>query len=683
MPTPASKSLGAHPPLEEIRDYYLRPEILAEFARLTRLREVELIYVTDLDREIHVALAPQSAEQLRVVFQRLFDPLTKLSTAYYPWLHTWSNRAYEVGDATGERRFIGFDSGRELDHWWTRSFSDLYPAMSVLDDLGIHYRLKFSGHRSLHLRIPAEAVPEQYRGDDDWESWGRWRSAVNTVGGYVHRLGAGDELWSRMAGAEPFTGVYSVHREHGLASVPMLPSECREFRPWMASVNLSAPLPGWWDIPVDAQDNFARAVDRIRTGTVVVDVSVPPAQSKQTPGYVASATARAEQQTIPYRESLAGLEAGKSAQSRIATWVSMVLCSPISDEALLGSLRNDDDEIRWFALETRLRSSSGGPLSPPLQSTLQRLVAERHSYVREAAVELLASSGEQGWSVILELAGHKRQWKRDGRGPFRRRRRLDELWALQQSVRESSTPIAHFLVDLAGRSSTEVLRGVCAVLEGCGEVGFQALVDLASNPQADVRREAVITLMYNAARTVPFLKQAASRTTGDNRSRLRRTIDTSDRLLAGDHLCWTMRPATLATVVDLGNEEATKQLGEVLLSGLPREIYHASRGLVLAGPAAVPVLCRGLRSRSRLVRRRASEALRDLADRGSRPQLRAALNDADVGVRLNAVRALEGMAHPQDVGTLMHQTNDPSPAVRRAVREALDHLSAAQLPGNA
>ena len=674
-------TLGAMPAPSEVRDYYLRTDILEEFSRLTHLRDVELIYRTVEDREPHIPLEPQSAEELQIVFQQLFALETKLADNYYPWLHCWSNRAYEVDTVTGLRRLIGFDSGRELDVSWRRSFAEMYPGMAVLDDLGIYYRVKFSGHRSLHLCIPAEAVSERYRHLPEG-NWMRWRSAVNTIGEYVHRSGCGDELWPKMAAEEPFTGVYSLHRHCGLVSAPLLPSECRRFRPWMATVHLATPIQGWWDVPPDAQENFERAVHQIRAGTVVFDMNASLSAVSQTNaagGYVALSLDRARQAAAPHSDDLLAttLRTRQVESRRFAAWSTMVADQKLADEALRLALQDDDDDVRWFALEARCRSKTADIPDADLLRTVQKLAGKRQRYVREAAEDLLMHCGEAGYLMLLELAGRKRQWKKDGRGPRRRRREFHELWPLRQYVKAGGAAAAAQLKRLADQGSSEVCRGVCAVLEKCGEIGIAALIELLSSPGQGARRETLVSLMYNGESTLPALERIIGAAGGKERDLIQRIIDAATRLRAGETLCWTMRPSTLATVVSLGPESAVELLGLNLRFGNRRERYHASRGLVYAGTTSVAVLAEALQSRQPLVRRRASEALRDLATLESGDALRTALEDPDTNVRINAVRALARLGDPQDCGLLQARTADPSPAVRRAAREALSQITGA------
>ncbi|MBT4498519.1 MAG: HEAT repeat domain-containing protein [Gemmatimonadetes bacterium] len=673
--SPETHTLGAMPTLAEVRDYYLRTDILEELSRLTHLRDVELIYRTTEGREFHIPLEPQGTEELQVTFRRLFAPEAQLATSYYPWLHCWSNRAYEIDPGTGLRRLIGFDSGRELDVSWRRSFAEMYPGMAVLDELGIYYRLKFSGHRSLHLSIPAEAVSERYRHAPEGD-WMRWRSAVNTIGEYVHHCGCGDALWSQMAAEEPFTGVYSLHRYCGLVGVPLLPSECRQFRPWMATVHLAAPIPGWWDVPSGAQENFERAVHQIRANAVVFDMDAAPAvipRPESATGYVAPTLARARQTATAHSREQNGiaLQSERVELRRLAAWCAMLLGEGLSDEALHLALQDDDDDVRWFALESRCRSEDAGISDAQLLRTVQNLAGKRQRYVRESAQELLMRSGEAGYEMLLELAGGKRQWKKDGRGPSRRRREFHELWALRQYVETDGEAAAAQLVQLADQGSNEVCKGVCAVLEKCGETGITALIKLLSSRGEAARREALVALMYNGKTTLPVLETAVVESEGEAQNLIRRIIDAATRLSKGETLCWTMRPSTLATVVALGPELAVELLGMNLLFGNRRERYHASRGLVYAGATSVTVLTDALQSHQPLVRRRASEALRDLAAPESRNPLKAALEDVDVNVRINAVRALARIGASQDRELLTSRASDPSQAVRRAIRDAL------------
>jgi len=672
MSTLETCTLGAKPTRCEVRDYYLRTDILAEIYRLTRLRDVELIYRTADGQEIHAELRPQSVDELQNVFRRTFAPETKLTEDYYPWLHCWSGRAYEVDPRTGQRRLIGFDSGRELDSEWKRSFAELYPYMAVLDELGISYRAKFSGHRSLHLCIPAEAVPERFRHlpEGDWEPW---RFAVNTVWAFVRRRACGDASRPPVEAEEqPFSGVYSVHRHYGLVGVPLLPSECREFRPWMATVHLAASVSNWWDVPADAQDNFERALQRIRADTTVVAAGAAADRVDARSGYVAAAVARARQAaaTHTHENSLEALRSRTPGLRRHAAWCSMVSGRPLSAEALRLALEDDSEDVRWFALEA-LYGMGAGNVSGELLRTIQRLAGDPNRYVRGAAVDVLLNSGEEGLTLLLELAGGKRQWKKDARGPSRRRREIQEIWAVQHYVEEHGEAAVEQLACLARRGSLEVCRAVCAVLARCGPAGVLMLIKLLCHTRADARLEVLAALVYSGEAAQPVLEAAVRETEGEVSELIRRAMDASARLCQGEALCWTMRPATLAAVVALGAESAAEVLGRNLRFGNRRESYHASRGLLYLGTASVPVLLDALQSCEPLVRRRASEALRNLAAPESRAGLRAALTDRDVNVRINAVRALGRIGHPDDREALAARAADASRAVRRAIREAL------------
>lgn len=131
--------------------------------------------------------------------------------------------------------------------------------------------------------------------------------------------------------------------------------------------------------------------------------------------------------------------------------------------------------------------------------------------------------GEPGFVVLLEIAGRKRQWKKNGRGPARHRRRLNELWPLQHRVREDGEKAAAQLVHLAEqRDSAEICRAVCAVLERCGVIGFTTLTRMLSSRSPDVCQQALVTLMYNIDVGLPTLENLVCESDGDEQHLIKR-----------------------------------------------------------------------------------------------------------------------------------------------------------------
>ncbi|MEO2006581.1 MAG: HEAT repeat domain-containing protein [Candidatus Poribacteria bacterium] len=300
--TPQHAHLTTRPHLGEVRDYYLRPSILAEVFRSTVVRDVTLTSSHGGRADTQRSLTPTDPADLAAIIRSVFAQHEEGLGVYpyadraepYPWFtvgcDTVVDEVISRAYTRGTRRPIGWESGVELDYGWRRSFAELYSGLRVFDDHGVHYRLKFSGRTSLHAIFPAEAMPDSLRARPALEEW---EAAINRVGRFVaDRSRVLHEPWDTMGADYMYSAPYSVHRGTGLVSVPLTRRDCGVFRPWMAATRLVEPLNGWWDVPEDAGANFAALLDAIDRNTVVFDLrpaATPPAKG----GYVPGATERA------------------------------------------------------------------------------------------------------------------------------------------------------------------------------------------------------------------------------------------------------------------------------------------------------------------------------------------------------------------------------------------------------
>ncbi len=117
-------TLGSHPTITEVLDYYLRPEILAELFRATQIRDVTFIYrEKGLWRERPIDLRPEDAGELGSFLWQFFEE-RQGRLQPYPW--------FAIGDegrgsrataySTNPRRLIGWDAIIEFDFGWRKSF---------------------------------------------------------------------------------------------------------------------------------------------------------------------------------------------------------------------------------------------------------------------------------------------------------------------------------------------------------------------------------------------------------------------------------------------------------------------------------------------------------------------------------------------------------------------------------
>ncbi|MAF09052.1 hypothetical protein CMK11_01265 [Candidatus Poribacteria bacterium] len=254
MANPDHAILRARPGIDEVRDYYLRPDILRELYRATRVRDVTFVRSRRGRPDVQRPLLPADTEELADTVRALVADHARDLGAHpyadrfepYPWFTIGCDTGDDevvsgayVGDG---RRLIGWESGVELDHHWRRSFAELYGGLRVFDDYGLHYRLKFSGRTSLHAIFPAEAMPAAYR---DRPVRSEWEMAISRVGRFVaDRCRPLRHGWDAMGEGLMYSAPYSVHRRTGLVAAPLTRADCAEFRPWMATVHLAAPLSG-------------------------------------------------------------------------------------------------------------------------------------------------------------------------------------------------------------------------------------------------------------------------------------------------------------------------------------------------------------------------------------------------------------------------------------------------------
>ncbi|MBT3266104.1 HEAT repeat domain-containing protein [Candidatus Poribacteria bacterium] len=499
MATHPHPTLGARPRIHEVRDYYLRPDILRELYRTTRARDVTFVHSRKGRPDVQRPLLPDDAEGLADAIREVlagharglgehpyadrFEP--------YPWFTVGCDTGDDevISGAYGgdERRLIGWESGVELDHPWRRSFAELYGGLRVCDDYGLHYRLKFSGRTSLHVIFPAEAMPEAYR---DRPVRSEWETAINRAGRFVaDRCPPLRHGWDAMGAGLMYSAPYSVHRRTGLVAAPLTRADCADFEPWMAAVRLAAPLPGWWDVPVDAGANFGALLTGIQRSARVFDM----------------------------RPMASGAPASRSAYVPIAI--------------------------------ARARSAGTGPSSghAALTGAAEGHLWDEDPYVAQAAADALAGDVE-GRARLLRIVGDERQ------------RRVAQLamWTLAAWVdacpEEDLGELTRFLSaegDLERRGAVRVLRVSAHRVAG-------HVAGLLSDADVAVCAVAITTLLELGAVAEPYLREipGASKAIVGVRSEEQATRGSPRAVALAAALGDDVAPHALAVHLDSGDSKA-------------------------------------------------------------------------------------------------------------------------------
>ena len=648
--------LGSRPSVREVTDYYLRPDILTQLFNSTQIRDVTFIYCEGGGQDVRVDLRPTDADELACYLTELFES-RRHRLLPYPWFTIGVD---DLSEATAyapyTRRHIGWDATVEFDYGWRTSFAMLYSGMQVFHDYGIHYRAKFSGHCSLHTILPAEAMPESFREQPDRR---RWYDAISAVGRFVAERSADlRHGWVELEDEELiYSAPYSVHREFGLVAIPLQPSDYRNFRPWMASVHLAAPVTDWWAVPADAGENFQKLLNHIASNA---KVSVPrQVRADDRPvGHVPLALERARSLALQLENvDPTSPGSGDVQHRRHRAWHRMALGETQIDK-LLTAVCDDDGAVRWFAVEALAQAAARGTVDADLvRSIAEDCVDDDCEYVAQAALDLLCHCGEHSLQRLLKVT----------RSPSA------VMWTLVNWAENHGEAALDFLVRHL-RGSDWQLRGAAMLILGkIARTATPRLIRLLSCEDESTRLRALCALLEVGEGARADLQTAAG--AGEpGRSLATRALKALDRTV---FLRSRAAPVPrLACVMALEEDLALGML-RVLLDLPDRTTrYLAAAALTQIGESAIPLWIELLADDRSEIRRRACEALRDSAPEAARSALRKALVDGDVKVRQNAARALGRMGGRDDLELLRRLTADRSRAVRSTVREYLEATSA-------
>ncbi len=150
---------------------------------------------------------------------------------------------------------IGWDMRFEFDLDRLSSFRAVIPAMAVLEHFSVPYLAKYSGHRSMHLVIPAEAFPAHMQRQANHK---HWMDAFQTLGDLLCLFSPHMDRGSIRTSKEMvLTAPYSLHRYYGLLSIPLTLQGAMTFDPATATLETFADIDWHPDQFVDRDDHMA------------------------------------------------------------------------------------------------------------------------------------------------------------------------------------------------------------------------------------------------------------------------------------------------------------------------------------------------------------------------------------------------------------------------------------------
>jgi hypothetical protein len=242
---------GYSPTLGEIIEYYGRDDIISVLYYQTVNWKVEMRF-----HGKHIALKPSGPGELREMIMESILSLTQgrradESLSEYP--------AFDVNYDRGHLVEQRYDWITEDDpETWQEAFERMKLVLDVLDTFGIFYQIQFSGNRSLHLRIPAEAFPKQFQGNAiaDFQTYQKDDTGMTHIHNTIHKA---INRYLPPSGHSPFSlrMTYTMHPMTGLVALPLQRNELEIFHPSMASIHTIEVDQSWFSVPESAPKRMA------------------------------------------------------------------------------------------------------------------------------------------------------------------------------------------------------------------------------------------------------------------------------------------------------------------------------------------------------------------------------------------------------------------------------------------
>ncbi len=227
----------SNPSYEDVISFYLRDDVSDVLWRLSQRRQLRFFYHAKVDFRQHGAKArsirlhcEESIGSFRDRIKGEVQSCGESASPFFPFF----NMGVAANSPGVADQPTGWDMRFEFDFDLAASFRALIPVVGLFEHFGVPYLAKFSGHRSLHVILPAEAFPLKMRVDPVQSDWMRLFERLGRLLGHLApaltRTGA-----SHLAKDLVLTAPYSFHRYHGLVSLPVTLGEAMDFDPASAA----------------------------------------------------------------------------------------------------------------------------------------------------------------------------------------------------------------------------------------------------------------------------------------------------------------------------------------------------------------------------------------------------------------------------------------------------------------
>lgn len=271
-----SKALSRNPQSKnDIRDLFSTGSV-GNFMRTGGVGRLRAVYDYYSRSDIQHAIYKYAARR-QITFLRLFRPQYRqfmrpedilplalctmdIGGEYWPSLHgtvsKYDSKGKQVCDAILE---LDYKSS------WKKCFEMTRPVVEMLRDNGAVFRMKFSGHCSVHIIIPGEVLRMQGLPLDHSKFFRCLSDIVKKQIKEPRYLDTSFHMphhFLRLA--------YSINENTGLVSLPFNVDDYDRFDPSQARPEKVKPLSDWWKIPQDSPQRMKDFIRYVMRGKVVL-----------------------------------------------------------------------------------------------------------------------------------------------------------------------------------------------------------------------------------------------------------------------------------------------------------------------------------------------------------------------------------------------------------------------------
>ncbi|MFC1712233.1 HEAT repeat domain-containing protein [Candidatus Poribacteria bacterium] len=232
------------PALDAVRKYYSRTDILDEIFGAMRVWHVRLEPGEKLK---HRWFNVDDRDRLQKTLMRLLDRMDgNRELVKFPYFRI-DGRRHEPVTSWEDDHLWGLDLMMEKDgRTWRECWDAVTPMIEILHHFGVHYWLKYTGHHSLHVMIPAESFPTRIGELNQVEYVPDLYRRMVT---FFARICFQPVDESGFHGARGTNMPYSLNEDTGLLNYPVLKEEIQGFDPVKAHPDNAKTRSFWRKFP--------------------------------------------------------------------------------------------------------------------------------------------------------------------------------------------------------------------------------------------------------------------------------------------------------------------------------------------------------------------------------------------------------------------------------------------------